>query len=194
MSGGTTFGGRAREAQLWDLFVSWANFPRPSVVIPSNLCWGNHGKSFQINDQKEREGLIFGFGRDFGSTHSNGARGGVLSNVAELQKRECSCFSHSHCLSIGYVPQGRNRCLMRWLWVKTLYPFEHQNRWQMDVHPPENGAIGVQVSCYSPYAIRMPSHPGYLAFQHVAMGQKPVPQTTSQSPLKSKPMGSHFGL
>ena len=29
----------------------------------------------------------------------------------------------------------------KWLWVKTLYPGEHQNRWQMDVHPPKNGAI-----------------------------------------------------
>ena len=31
----------------------------------------------------------------------------------------------------------------RWLWVKTREtPGEHQNRWQMEVHPPKNGAIG----------------------------------------------------
>ena len=30
-----------------------------------------------------------------------------------------------------------------WLWVKTQEtPGEHQNKWQMDVHPPQNGAIG----------------------------------------------------
>ena len=29
-----------------------------------------------------------------------------------------------------------------WLWVKPCTPGEHQNRWQMDVHPPQNGATG----------------------------------------------------
>ncbi len=30
-----------------------------------------------------------------------------------------------------------------WLWVKTQEPpGEHHNRWQMDDHPPQNGAIG----------------------------------------------------
>ena len=29
-----------------------------------------------------------------------------------------------------------------WLWVKTLYPGEHQNRWYMGVHPPQHRGIG----------------------------------------------------
>ena len=48
-----------------------------------------------------------------------------------------------------------------WLWVKTLNSGEHQNRWRMDVHPPEYGAIG-----YAPWPTQLVA----LGFERVVRG------------------------
>ena len=40
--------------------------------------------------------------------------------------------------------------LKRWLWVKTNgTPGEHQNRWYMRVHPPQNRGMGYDPSAHS---------------------------------------------
>ena len=61
--------------------------------------------------------------------------------------------------STGDPPQAIGSCwfmtfLSFWLYgcgSKPCTPGEHQNRWQMDVHPPQNGAIGSAPWPYSGY-------------------------------------------
>ena len=57
-----------------------------------------------------------------------------MSGSQPLQIPEPRALSQSKRYERGPKPM--------WLWVKTLNPGEHQHRWQMDVHPPQNGAIG----------------------------------------------------
>ena len=42
---------------------------------------------------------------------------------------------------------------------KPCTPAEHENRWQMDVHPPQNGAIGDALwPCLHKKGFKPPSH------------------------------------
>ena len=95
-----------------------------------------------------------------------------------------------------------------WLWVKTQEtPGEHRNRRQMDVHPPQNGAIGyapwpcglatfeIPIAMRSIILIthdvtchgieigrgRAPYNYGYL----LRVPPPPTPQRTSMQPLNS---------
>ena len=43
--------------------------------------------------------------------------------------------------NVSGIARGSRAVGRMWLWAKTLYPGEHQNRWQMGGHPPQNGAI-----------------------------------------------------
>ena len=58
------------------------------------------------------------------------------ARVVACPKSQLRCV-----LACNSTTLGAPQVFPTWLWVKTLYG-EHQNRWQMDVHPPRNGAIG----------------------------------------------------
>ena len=79
-----------------------------------------------------------------------------------------------------------------WLWVNTLTPGEHKNRWYMGVHPQQNGGIGCEPWPFCPPAPEIAQVSPILASTpstHQPNNQitKPQPQPVAFTPMLMKP-------